>query len=111
MPFTDGEIRFTPTTAFEALAKQGIEPVQHLGREQTNTSVILGEALFLKAIAARDAGINPDMEIPRFLMQAGFGFIAPLAGRSSTCAPNRHRSCSQRCLLLSRTRATRGPTH
>ena len=80
VPFTEGEIRFTPTTAFEALAKQGIEPVQHLGREQTNTSVILGEALFLKAYRRTRAGINPDMELPRFLMQAGFGFIAPLAG-------------------------------
>jgi maltose alpha-D-glucosyltransferase/alpha-amylase len=80
VPFGDGEARFTPTNAFEALARNGIEPVQYLGREQTNTSVILGEGLFLKTYRRAQSGINPDMELPRYLMQAGFGFIAPLAG-------------------------------
>ena len=37
---------FHATTAFAELAAPGIEPVQHLGREQSNTSVILGEACF-----------------------------------------------------------------
>jgi len=76
----DGELQFTPTRAFADLARGGIEPVQHLGREQSNTSVILGERLFLKGYRRCRPGVNPDMEVPRYLTQAGFGFIAPLAG-------------------------------
>jgi maltose alpha-D-glucosyltransferase/alpha-amylase len=78
--FGDGEIHFTPTSAFAALASGGIEPVQHLGREQSNTSVVLGDNLFLKGYRQSRSGINPDMELPRFLTQAGFKSIAPLAG-------------------------------
>jgi maltose alpha-D-glucosyltransferase / alpha-amylase len=80
IPFADGELRFSPTRAFAELASGGIEPVQYLGREQSNTSVILGEGLFLKGYRQARSGVNPDMEMPRFLTNAGFKHIAPLAG-------------------------------
>jgi maltose alpha-D-glucosyltransferase/alpha-amylase len=88
MPFASGELRFTPTAAFAALATPGIEPVQHLGREQSNTSVILGEALFLKGYRQARSGVNPDMEMPRFLTNAGFRAIAPLAGAVEYVRPD-----------------------
>jgi maltose alpha-D-glucosyltransferase/alpha-amylase len=80
IPFADGELRFSPTRVFAELASGGIEPVQYLGREQSNTSVILGEGLFLKGYRQARSGVNPDMEMPRFLTNAGFKHIAPLAG-------------------------------
>jgi maltose alpha-D-glucosyltransferase/alpha-amylase len=86
--FAAGEIRFTPTRAYAELASGGIEPVQHLGREQSNTSVILGESLFLKGYRQARYGVNPDMEMPRFLTNAGFRFIAPLAGAIEYVRPD-----------------------
>ena len=87
-PFGNGEIRFTPTLAFGALSSSGIEPVQYLGREQSNTSVVLGESLFLKAYRRLRPGVNPDMEMPRFLTQVGFNSIAPLAGAIEYVRPD-----------------------
>ena len=78
--FADGQIHFTPTRAFHSLASPGLEPVQHLGREQSNTSVILGESLFMKAYRQARPGVNPDMEVPRYLINAGFAAIPALAG-------------------------------
>ena len=88
LPFGAGEIRFTPTRAFAELARSGIEPVKHLGREQSNTSVILGESLFLKGYRQARSGVNPDMEMPRFLTNAGFSAIPPLAGAIEFVLPN-----------------------
>jgi maltose alpha-D-glucosyltransferase / alpha-amylase len=88
IPFDGGEIRFTPTSAFADLAQAGVEPVHHLGREQSNTSVILGESLFLKAYRQSRGGVNPDMELPRHLTQLGFKYIAPLAGAVEYVRPD-----------------------
>ncbi|HXW10426.1 MAG TPA: maltose alpha-D-glucosyltransferase [Steroidobacteraceae bacterium] len=86
--FADGQIRFTPTRAFRDLASPGLEPVVHLGREQSNTSVILGESLFLKAYRQARVGVNPDMEMPRFLTNAGFAAIPALAGAIEYTRPD-----------------------
>jgi maltose alpha-D-glucosyltransferase / alpha-amylase len=75
----DGELRFESTPIYAALA-DGIEPVQHLGREQSNTSVVLGEKLFLKAYRQAREGVNPDVEMARHLTDVGFRAIAAFAG-------------------------------
>jgi maltose alpha-D-glucosyltransferase/alpha-amylase len=80
IPFDSGELRFAPTRVCAELIAQGIEPVQHLGREQSNTSVILGESLFVKGYRQARPGINPDVEIAGYLTAGGFKYIAPLAG-------------------------------
>jgi maltose alpha-D-glucosyltransferase/alpha-amylase len=80
IPFDGGELHFEPTFVCAELVALGIEPVQHLGREQSNTSVVLGEALFVKGYRQARPGINPDVEMARYLTAAGFKFIAPLAG-------------------------------
>ena len=87
LPFGDGELRFEPTSAYAELAAGGIEPVQHLGREQSNTSVVLGERLFLKGYRRSRAGVNPDMELPRYLTQVGFRSIPRLAGAVEYVSP------------------------
>ena len=50
------------------------------GAEQSNNSVIFGERLILKLYRRVEAGINPDLEMSRFLTDAGFGNIAPVYG-------------------------------
>ena len=65
---------------------QGIEPpapgatVRAMGAEQSNTSVVFDDALVLKAFRRLEAGVNPELEMLRFLTERGFPNIAALAG-------------------------------
>jgi maltose alpha-D-glucosyltransferase/alpha-amylase len=56
-------------------------PASLLKAEQSNTSIIYGERLILKLLRHVDEGMNPDLEISRFLTErAAFPHSAPLAG-------------------------------
>jgi maltose alpha-D-glucosyltransferase/alpha-amylase len=49
--------------------------------DQSNTSVVYGSQVFLKAFRRVEEGLNPDLEIGYFLSQkAGFAHIAPVLG-------------------------------
>src|ERR1700693_2615422 len=49
--------------------------------EQSNNSVGVGERLFLKVFRRLEEGVNPELEVGRFLTEkTSFGQIAPLAG-------------------------------
>lgn len=52
-----------------------------LGADQSNTSVVLGEEVLLKAYRRLQPGLNPDLEMTAFLSEeAGFTAVPPLAG-------------------------------
>jgi maltokinase len=51
-----------------------------MGAEQSNTSVVFGDALVLKVYRRVEAGINPELELLRFLTERGFPNIPRLAG-------------------------------
>ena len=52
-----------------------------LGMDQSNTSVVLGERLLLKAYRWLQPGLNPDLELVAYLTEeAGFTAVPPLAG-------------------------------
>jgi maltose alpha-D-glucosyltransferase / alpha-amylase len=56
-------------------------PVRRVESEQSNTSVIFGEALILKIFRKLEAGENPDLEVTRFLVEnTRFDAIPALAG-------------------------------
>ncbi|MGH2944776.1 MAG: maltokinase N-terminal cap-like domain-containing protein [Solirubrobacteraceae bacterium] len=58
----------------------GTVDVRPIGVEQSNSSVVFGEALILKAFRRVEPGINPELELLRFLSAREFEHIAPLAG-------------------------------
>jgi maltose alpha-D-glucosyltransferase/alpha-amylase len=56
-------------------------PERSLGADQSNTSVVIGERVLLKAYRRLEAGLNPELELVAFLTEvAGFPAVAPLAG-------------------------------
>ena len=52
-----------------------------LGRDQSNTSVVLGDSLLLKGYRRIQPGLNPDLELTAYLTEeAGFPGVPRLAG-------------------------------
>lgn len=58
----------------------GDAPVRPVGVEQSNTSIVFGDELILKAIRKIEPGVNPELELLRFLTKREFPHIAALAG-------------------------------
>jgi len=54
--------------------------VRAMGSEQSNASVVLDERLVLKLYRRLEAGVNPELELLRFLTEHGFPSIASLEG-------------------------------
>ncbi|HKY07094.1 MAG TPA: maltose alpha-D-glucosyltransferase, partial [Candidatus Binatia bacterium] len=78
-----GEIVASPAKPFRALRGSHdtvLEP-SVMRREQSNTSVVYGDRLILKIFRRLQDGINPDLEIGRFLTeQTSFEHVPKLAG-------------------------------
>ena len=78
-----GVICARPTGAFDPVYEaSGFEPkVERREIEQSNTAVFFGGKLMLKVFRKLESGINPDIEVRRFLAEeAGFKRIPLLAG-------------------------------
>jgi len=58
----------------------GAGSVRAMGSEQSNTSVVLDERLVFKLYRRLEAGVNPELELLRFLTEHGFPSIASLEG-------------------------------
>ena len=54
--------------------------VRPVGVEQSNTSIVFGNELIMKAIRRIEPGVNPELELLRFLTARGFPHIAALKG-------------------------------
>ncbi|MDP9022345.1 MAG: maltose alpha-D-glucosyltransferase, partial [Actinomycetota bacterium] len=77
-----GEVQATPARAFRQL-RTGTDQLEPsvVRAEQSNTSVLYGQRLILKLFRRVEPGINPDLEIGRFLTErVGFEHTPPLAG-------------------------------
>ena len=70
-----------PAGGLAELAPAGPGTERDLGADQSNTSVVLGEQLLLKAYRRLQPGLNPDLEMTAFLSEeAGFSAVPRLAG-------------------------------
>jgi maltokinase len=72
-----GDFQFRWTADHEPDVTVGVRPV---GVEQSNTSIVFGDELILKAIRRIEPGVNPELELLRFLSARGFPHIAALHG-------------------------------
>jgi trehalose synthase-fused probable maltokinase len=72
-----GTVEFHP---LEELADDSGAPVRRLGLEQSNSSVVLGERLILKAYRQVEPGTNPELELLSFLTTHGYEHAPPLLG-------------------------------
>ncbi len=79
-----GDLLALPTPQLKRLrgADSGTEKLtpKLSGAEQSNNSVVFGERLIMKFYRRVEDGLNPDLEVARFLTDAGFPNIAPVAG-------------------------------
>jgi maltose alpha-D-glucosyltransferase / alpha-amylase len=80
-----GRMEFRKTKAFAAVFDDAVAdgelPVERLGREQSNTSVLIGDNMIFKALRRIEPGIHPELEIGRFLTDvASFTNAPPLLG-------------------------------
>jgi maltokinase len=58
----------------------GTVEVRPVGVEQSNSSIVFGEQLILKTFRRVEPGVNPELELLRFLSERDFPHIAPIAG-------------------------------
>jgi maltokinase len=61
-------------------AENALENVRPMGVEQSNTSLVFDEEVVLKAYRRVEAGVNPELEVLRFLTEVGFPSIPALEG-------------------------------
>ena len=77
----DGSLQFSSTGLFAAHADAIAEEVRVPSLEQSNTAVFFGNRLFLKGYRRLREGVNPELEVGRFLTEVSpFPNIAPILG-------------------------------
>ena len=81
MPFADGRLRFACTSAYAQFAEGINEEVKHPSLDQSNTGVMFGNKLYLKGYRRLQTGINPEVEVGRFLTEVSpYPNTAPVLG-------------------------------
>jgi len=80
VPLDDGELRFVPTSRMAELTLADDAEIRRLSAEQSNSSLIVGDALVLKLVRRVLAGVHPEAEMTGYLTERGFGNTAPLFG-------------------------------
>ncbi|MBB5942858.1 maltose alpha-D-glucosyltransferase [Xanthomonas sp. 3307] len=73
-------IRFCPTPALQRVDIPNDPEIRWLSAEQSNSSLIVGDAAVFKLLRRVSAGINPEIEIGERLTALGYANAAPLLG-------------------------------
>jgi len=78
----EGRLTTTSSPAFRALRKneRQAEAISVIKAEQSNTSVVYGNRFILKLFRRIQEGVNPDLEVGRFLTSRGFRGVPAVAG-------------------------------
>ncbi|MFL5942241.1 MAG: phosphotransferase [Gaiellaceae bacterium] len=76
---SEGVAEFCPAADFSALGRE-LGAARLVSSEQSNSSVVFDDALILKLFRRLEPGINPELEMLRFLTEQGFRNIPALGG-------------------------------
>jgi len=74
-----GIVEFRPAADFSALGRE-LGAARPVDSEQSNSSVVFDDALILKIFRRLEPGINPELELLRFLGEHGFRNMPALGG-------------------------------
>ena len=76
-----GLIQTIPTPLYKSLRGAGPVPASVMRGEQSNSSIAFGDKLILKLMRRVEPGVNPDLEVGRFLAErTSFAGSPPVAG-------------------------------
>jgi trehalose synthase-fused probable maltokinase len=76
---TQGVAEFRPAEDFSPLGQE-LGAARLVSSEQSNSSIVFDETLILKVFRHLEPGINPELEMLRFLTEQGFRNIPALGG-------------------------------
>src|SRR6478752_4284781 len=79
LPAGEGVVEFASVGGSAGLGSE-LREARQISAEQSNTSVVFDEELILKVFRRLEAGINPELELLRFLTERGFENITQLGG-------------------------------
>jgi trehalose synthase-fused probable maltokinase len=75
----EGTVEFRPVEGFAGLGRE-LQEAHLVGAEQSNTSLVFDDELILKVFRRLEPGVNPELEMLRFLTEHSFDHIAALGG-------------------------------
>jgi len=78
-----GDVHCTSTAALAHVTMPEILTIRRISAEQSNSSIILGNAVIMKIIRRVMQGINPEVEMLRYLTEHGYASTPPLLGEIS----------------------------
>jgi maltose alpha-D-glucosyltransferase/alpha-amylase len=84
----EGELRFLPTSRMASVDYRADPEVRYLSAEQSNSSVVAGNAVIFKLIRRVQPGVHPEAEMTRYLTEVGFANIAPMLGEVTRVTPD-----------------------
>jgi maltokinase len=75
----EGTVEFRPLEGFAGIGRE-LSRARRIEGEQSNSSVVFDDELIVKCFRRLEAGINPELEMLRFLTEHGFRNVPELAG-------------------------------
>ena len=76
----EGEIHCTATSHLDSIEIPKSPEIRRLSAEQSNSSLIVGDLVVIKLIRRVMQGINPEVEMVRYLTEQGYANTPPLLG-------------------------------
>ncbi len=80
VPSRDGHMRFVPTAAFDKAILQAPLQLRRVAQEQSNSSVVINDAMVMKVLRMVKPGVHPEIEMGRYLTSHGFPNVPATLG-------------------------------
>jgi len=80
VPAGQGRILFAPTAAFDAAILKAPLQLRRVAQEQSNSSVVINDAMVMKVLRLVKPGIHPEIEMGRYLTEHGFPNVPATLG-------------------------------